>query len=192
MCKKLFAVILSVVCLGLSAGCANPTGNSNQQGLYDYQSLYTYRSDAPTKETLEAIGQYLQAKDILALKSVRFAQGPDGVKNDFIIFDYALQLTPENPKYTVNQQAVMQDAILIFALFPNINTVEIAFTQADYGFGGPISREKAAEVFGQEITAFGINKKSFTQALPPLLEAVEYEPDVMDTVDYYHAMGLDE
>ena len=86
----------------------------------------------------------------------------------------------------------MQDVILIFALFPSINAVNIEFTQADYSFGGAITREKATEVFGQEITAFGKNKKSFTEAFPPLLEAVEYEPDVMCTVDYRHVMGLDE
>ncbi len=186
--RKFIAVILLVVCLGIAGGCAN----SEKQGLYDYQTLYAYQSDAPAKETLEAVGQYLQAKDILALKSIRFAQGPEGFQYDSVIFEYALQLTPQNPKYTVKPQAIMQDAILIFALFPNINTVEIEFTQADYGFGGPCTREKATEVFGQDINAFGKSKKSFSKAFPPLLEAVEYEPDVMCTVDYYHAMGLDE
>ena len=190
--RKLFAVILSAVFAFSAGGCANPTDISDQKGLYDYQSLYTYQSDAPTEETLEAIGQYLQAKDILKLNNARFAKGPAGVQNDSVIFDYTLQLTPENPKYTVNYQAVIQDVILIFALLPNINTVDIEFTQADYGFGRSYTREEATEVFGQDITAFGKNKQSFTKTFPPLLEAVKYHPDVMDTVDYYHAMGLDE
>lgn len=189
MRKKLFAVILLTVCAFLIAACAN---NSNQQDLYDYQSLYAYQSDAPTKETLEAIGQSLQAKDILDLKSVRFAQEPDGIHEDSVIFEYALQLSPENPKYTVKHQAIMQDAILIFALFPNINSVDIEFTQADYSFGSPYTREAATEVFGQDIAAFGMNEQSFTEIFPPLLEGVNYHPDVMDTVDYRHAMGLDE
>ncbi|HNX13311.1 MAG TPA: hypothetical protein PK854_09605 [Oscillospiraceae bacterium] len=173
-------------------GCANPGVASDKKGLYDYRALYAYHSDAPAKETLEVIGQYLQAKDTLELNGVRFEVGPDGVHEDSVQFDYALQLTPNNPKYTVNLQAVMQDVILIFALFPKINSVNIEFTQADYGFGGAISREEATEVFGQDITAFSKSKNNFAEALPPLLEAVEYHPDVMDTVDYYHAMGLDE
>lgn len=192
MRKKLFTVILLVVCAGMIGGCANPAGSPDKKGLYDYQSLYAYHNDAPTGETLEIIGRYLQAKDTLDLKSTQFDEGSDGVHDDSVKFDYALQLTPENPKYTVNHQAIMQDVILIFALFPSINAVDIEFTQADYGFGRSYTREEATEVFGQDIAAFDKSKKSFTKAFPPLLEAVEYEPDVMCTVDYYHVMGLDE
>ncbi len=193
MRKKIFSAILLTVCAGIIGGCANPAVSTDKKGLYDYQLLYAYHSDAPAKETLETIGQYLQAKNTLELNGVRFEVGPDGVVHeDSVQFDYALQLTPENPKYTVNLQAVMQDVILIFALFEKINSVHIEFTQADYGFGRSYSREEATEIFGQDITAFGKSKKSFTKTFPPLLEAVEYHPEVMDTVDYYHAMGLDE
>ncbi|HOP11028.1 MAG TPA: hypothetical protein PK629_06025 [Oscillospiraceae bacterium] len=190
--RKFSAFVLLAISVGMIVACANPTNSSNKTGLYDYQALYTYHSDTPTIETLESVGQYLQAKDILDLISVQFAQEPDDAHDDSVIFNYALQLTPGNPEYTIDHQAIMQDVILIFVLFPNINTVEIDFTQADYSFGCRYTKEEATEVFGQDIAIFGESEKNFTELFPPLLESVDYHPDVMDTVNYYHAMGLDE
>ncbi|NLB18001.1 MAG: hypothetical protein GX825_04560 [Syntrophomonadaceae bacterium] len=53
-------------------------------------------------------------------------------------------------------------------------------------------RADAERIFGKTIAPFGNTRKQFVEEFPNEVQAVVWEPGIMDTVSYYHALGLDE
>ena len=87
----------------------------------------------------------------------------------------------------------MQDAIVLFALAPDLMAVEFNMTQDDYSCGGvSITREQAEAVLGAEIGALSATSEDFSIKLAERLRKVVYEPDVMKDIYYENVMGLDE
>ena len=192
-------ILIIVILLTLSACSRSPISRQEQQAdasasapaqdlLYDYEQLYTYRNTAYTAESFAQLAGLLQSKDILTVEDTDYSED-DGI----LQINYRLKLTQAEPDYTVSFTKQMQDAIVLFAAFDDIKGVEFNFQQADYTFGDvPIMKADAEALFGEKISPFGSTKADFTEEFPARVQAVLWEPDVMDTVNYWHAMELDE
>lgn len=195
--QALFLLLLCMIVL-LTAACASLAGTSGKPAappaeepgpawLYDYEAVYAWRNLAYEPEKSRALAELLQSRDILTVKETNYSED-----RRVLQINFQLNLTEENPNYTVNFTRQMQDAVVLFALFEYLQGVEFNFVQADYGFGGiPIMRADAETVFGEPIVPFGSTKADFTKKFPAKVQAVVWEKAVMDTVNYYHAMGLD-
>lgn len=196
--KAIWYLLVIVVLLTLSACSRSQISNQEkpaddsastpaQNLLYDYELIYTYHNTAYDTESLSKLAELLQSKDILTVEDTNYRD--DGV----LQINYQLKLTEAEPNYKINFTKQMQDAIVLFANFNYIKGVEFNFKQADYTFGGvPIMRADAETLFGEQISPFGSTKADFTEEFPSKVQAVMWEPGVMDIVDYHHAMGLDE
>ncbi|MEN6327386.1 MAG: hypothetical protein ABFD18_14440 [Syntrophomonas sp.] len=156
--------------------------------LYDYELIYAYHNAAYDTDKFAKLAGLLQSRDNLTVASTNYTED-----NGVLRIDFQLKLSEKEPNYKIDSTKKMQDAIVLFAVFEYIKGVEFDFTQADYSFGGvPIMRADAEAILGQKIAPFGITKGAFTKDFPDKVQAVVWEPKVMDTVNYYHAMGLDE
>lgn len=165
-----------------------PIKASAKNHLYDYELIYSYHNAAYDTEKFTKLAELLQSKDTLTIAGTNYTED-----NGILKIEFLLKLSEKEPDYKIDFTKEMQDAIVLFAVFDYIKGVEINFTQADYSFGGvPIMRADAETILGQKIAAFGNTKESFTEDFPDKVQAVVWEPGVMDTVNYYHAMGLDE
>jgi hypothetical protein len=194
-----FLLVLIIVMLVTLFACARPqisnqekptdtpTPTSTQNLLYDYELIYTYRNTAYDTESFTKLAGLLQSRDILTVESTSYDD--DGI----LQINYQLKLTETEPNYKISFTKQMQDAIVLFAAFDYIKGVEFNFKQAGYTFGGvPILRADAEILLGEQIAPFGSEKTDFVEEFPSKVQAVVWEPDVMDTVNYDHAMGLDE
>lgn len=188
-------VIMLILSTCSCAQVSNPEKNTDtstktpkENLLYDYELIYTYHNTDYDTENFAKIAELLQSKDILTVASTNYTKD-----NGVLQIDYQLKLSETEPNYTINFTKQMQDAIVLLAVFDYIKGIEINFTQADYSFGGvPIMRADAERAFGKTIVPFGNTKEEFTEEFPDKVQAVVWEPEVMNTVNYYHAMGLDE
>ena len=194
--KAVWALFIIVILLASSVWFTaqkrdqeGPSGRIATPDLrYDYELIYTYRNMAYDAESFAKLAGLLQSKDILTVKAVNY-----GEDNGILQISYQLKLTAAEPDYTVDFTRQMQDAIVLFAVFDYIEGVVFNFEQADYGFGGvPIMRADAETLFGEQIRPFGLTKEDFVETFPPKVQTVVWERNVMDTVNYYHAMGLDQ
>jgi len=196
MLKKAgWALLVLVILFALSA-CSRPQISRQEKPAdklsppdlrYDYERIYSYHNTAYNTESFAKLAGLLQSKDILTVKGTNYTD--DGI----LQINYQLKLTEKEPNYKINFTKQMQDAIVLFAAFDYIKGIEFNFVQSDYSFGGvPIMRADAETLFGEQIAPFGSTKEDFIEKLPAKVQTVVWEPDVMDTVNYYHAMGLDE
>lgn len=195
---KYFISALVVVLILSICACARvskPEKNTDTPGktsaknhLYDYELIYSYHNAAYDTERFAKLAELLQSKNSLTVAGANYTKD-----NGVLRIEFQLKLSEKEPNYKIDSTKKMQDAIVLFAVFDYIKGVEINFTQADYSFGGvPIMRADAETILGQKIVPFGSTKEAFTEDFPDKVQAVVWEPKVMDTVNYYHAMGLDE
>lgn len=106
--------------------------------------------------------------------------------------DYRMNLT-KGQKYQVNHQKMMADAVILFALMDDLNSVEINLVQADYSYGGvPITRETAGKALTVNIGALGKTKEPFLSEMPQKIANLKWNPDVMSVITYEHIMGFDD
>jgi hypothetical protein len=199
--KRALSFLLLAVILAILTACSRFPVSSQEKkaensiktptsGLfYDYDLLYAYRDIAYDRESFGRIAGLLQSKETLAVKDTNYADD-DGI----LQINYSLQLTETEPDYKINFTKQMQDAIVLFAIFDYIKGIEFNYQQADhYTFGGvPIMRADAEALLGEQTAPLGSTRASFVEEFPPKVQAVVWKPEVMDTVNYYHAMGLDE
>lgn len=194
--KRAGWTLFIIVIVLTSSACSRPQMSdqekptvpvTTQKLLYDYELIYTYRNTAYNTESFAKIAGLLQSKDVLTVKSTNYTDD-----NGILQINYQLKLTKTEPNYQINFTKQMQDAIVLFASFDYIKGVEFNFEQSDYRFGGvPIMREDAETLFGEKIAPFGSTKEDFIEKFPSKVQAVVWERTVMDTVNYYHVMGLD-
>lgn len=198
--KKVIWLLLCIMGLLIISACSSsqtgisqkstptPTEKPPQELFYDYESIYTYHNIAYDREKFQALAELLQSKDILTVEGTNYMED-----SGILQINYQLNLTKEEPDYTVDFTKQMQDAVVLFAAFDYIKGVEFNFKQANYGFGGvPIMRADAETIFGEPIAPFGNTKADFTEKFPSKVQSIVWQRNVMDTVNYYHAMGLDE
>ncbi|MGI5840438.1 MAG: hypothetical protein ACOX8W_12425 [bacterium] len=153
---------------------------------YDYDLLYTYRNREYEAASFAALAGLLQSNDTLTVGDTAYESG-------ILRISFQLNLTAEEPDYRIDFTKQMQDAIVLFALLDYLTGVEFNYTQADYSFGGvPIRREDAAALLGEAITPLGSTEAVFKRDLPAKVQTVVWDTGVMDVVNYYHALGLDE
>lgn len=188
-------VILLVLSVCSCAQVSNPEKSidtsaktSKENSLYDYALIYSYHNTEYNTENFAKIAELLQSKGSLTVASTNYNDD-----NGILKIAFQLKLSEKEPNYRVDISKEMQDAIVLLAVFDYIKGVEINFTQADYTFGGvPIMRADAEKVFGKTIAPFGNTKKAFTEEFPDSVQAVVWDKEVMNTVNYHHVMGLDE
>lgn len=163
------------------------TKTPTKGSFYDYELIYTYHNTDCDPEDFANVAELLQSKDNLTVLNTNYKDG-----NGVLQICFQLKLSEKEPDYTINFTKQMQDAVVLFAVFDFIKGVEINFTQADYTFGGvPITRADAEAIFGEAIAPFGTTKERFMEEFPDKVQAVVWEPGIMDTVNYYHAMGIE-
>jgi len=184
----LSALVMLLILSACSCTAHTSTSTSTENLIYDYELIYTYHNTDYDKESFAKLAELLQSKDILTVAGTDYTDD-----NGILRIEYQLKLSEAEPNYTIDFTRQMQDTIVLLAVFDYIKGVEINFTQGDYTFGGvPIMREQAEKVFGKTIAPFGNTKEKFTKDFPDKVQTVVWQPKVMDTVNYYHAMGLDE
>lgn len=186
-----FVLLIILVCYQKSAKedpIVTSTENPTHDLFYDYDLIYTYRDTPYNTEDFRKLAELLQSLDMLKVKGTNFMDG-EGI----LQINYGLNLTEAEPDYKINFTKQMQDAIVLFAVFDYIQGIEFNYTQADYCFGGvPIMRAQAESLLGEQIAPFGNTQEDFAGDFPYKVQAVVWEPNVMDRVNYYHVMGLDE
>ena len=189
---KTIALLSALLILLLLSVCScathTSTSTSTENLLYNYELIYTYHNTDYDKQNFAKLAELLQSKDVLTVAGTDYTDD-----NGILRIEYQLKLSEKELNYTINFTRQMQDAIVLLAVFDYIKGVEINFTQGDYAFGGvPIMREQAEKVLGKTIAPFGTTKEKFMKEFPDKVQTVVWQPKVMDTVNYYHAMGLDE
>lgn len=197
--KEAASILLAVILLLTLPACSRSQGNNTENPahtstptpsldlLYAYELIYSYRNLACDAASFATLAGFLQSKDTLAVKDT------DYTGEGILRIDFQLNLTEAEPNYQINFTKQMQDAAVLFALLDDIKGVEFNYEQADYSFGGvPIMREDAETLLGEDIAPFGLTEAAFTKEFPVKVQAVVWEPGVMDMVNYYHVMGFDE
>ena len=163
------------------------SSRTEQNRLYNYEHIYSFKniSVSDTDELKELINQLQYAKD-LPISVIEYNEAT-GLR-----IDYRMNLT-KGQKYQANHQKMMADAVILFALMDDLNSVEINLVQAGYSYGGvPITREVAGQALTVNIGALGKTKETFLSEMPQKIAALKWNPDVMSVITYEHIMGFDD
>ncbi len=163
------------------------SSRTEQNHLYNYEHIYSYKniSASDADELKELINQLQYAKE-LPISVIEYNEAT-GLR-----IDYRMNLT-KGQKYQVNHQKMMADAVILFALMDDLNSVEINLVQADYVYGGvPITRETAGQFLTVNIGALGKTKETFLSEMPQKIADLKWNPDVMSVITYDHIMGFDD
>ena len=174
-------MLLIIVVISFISGCSNSDKVNESEYLYDYESIYAYKDIEMDNKKLEEIANLLLSKSDLDVDQAEWNE-------DIIYISYQMELSEDNPKYTVDHQKIAQDTILLFALFPKLEYVSIDYVQADYAFASTLRKEQSEEIFGADIDTYNVYAQGFSDEFIKKLEELEYKQDIMDTVDYEHAI----